>query len=210
MKKGNMQTKEKILVVAEKLFKEKGYHQVTVQEIADISGISKNTFYYHFKSKIDLISQVAPSIPVTLPPERMEQVLLVESYFERYWLVIEPYIYYFAENDPIFMGMLWETQFNTAKKRKHIFRPRNGNFVGMEMVLLQKAQDSGEIKNSSAVADLVKICFTHIWTFGYMWIIQRGEFDLARAVRNAIEVTLDVREDIRKEKGYLDVLVKES
>ncbi|MEE8810058.1 TetR/AcrR family transcriptional regulator [Lactimicrobium sp.] len=40
------------------LFKEKGYDNVTVNEIASAASISKNTFYYYYKSKEELIRDV--------------------------------------------------------------------------------------------------------------------------------------------------------
>ena len=43
--------KTEILNKALELFKEKGYDNVTVNEIASASNISKNTFYYYYESK---------------------------------------------------------------------------------------------------------------------------------------------------------------
>ena len=45
MKKENS-TKEEILQNAIRLFKEKGYDEVTLRDICKASNISKNTFYY--------------------------------------------------------------------------------------------------------------------------------------------------------------------
>ena len=47
--------KTEILNKALELFKEKGYDNVTVNEIASASNISKNTFYYYYESKEELI-----------------------------------------------------------------------------------------------------------------------------------------------------------
>lgn len=47
--------KTEILDEALRLFKEKGYADVTVNEIASASHISKNTFYYYYESKEELI-----------------------------------------------------------------------------------------------------------------------------------------------------------
>ncbi|MDD6207992.1 MAG: TetR/AcrR family transcriptional regulator [Clostridiales bacterium] len=47
--------RERILKEALKLFYKKGYESVSVQEIADASGITKPTLYYYFKSKRGLL-----------------------------------------------------------------------------------------------------------------------------------------------------------
>lgn len=47
--------KDKILACAQRLFYEKGYDCVGVQEIVDAAGITKPTMYYYFKSKQGLL-----------------------------------------------------------------------------------------------------------------------------------------------------------
>ena len=48
--------REKILLCAQRLFFEKGYDSVGVQEIVDTAGITKPTMYYYFKSKQGLLA----------------------------------------------------------------------------------------------------------------------------------------------------------
>lgn len=50
--------RERILEEALKLFYKKGYESVSVQEIADASGITKPTLYYYFKSKRGLLDSL--------------------------------------------------------------------------------------------------------------------------------------------------------
>ncbi|MGE7591669.1 TetR/AcrR family transcriptional regulator [Peribacillus frigoritolerans] len=47
-------TREKILQISLKLFSEKGYEKVTVDEIVKKSGTSKGSFYQHFSAKSDI------------------------------------------------------------------------------------------------------------------------------------------------------------
>lgn len=48
-------TKKKLFKSALKLFKEKGIENVHIEEITDLAGVSKGSFYTHFKSKHDVI-----------------------------------------------------------------------------------------------------------------------------------------------------------
>ena len=48
------ETQKKILKVALKLFSEKGFNKVTVDEIVKKSGTSKGSFYQHFRTKSDI------------------------------------------------------------------------------------------------------------------------------------------------------------
>lgn len=53
-----MDTKEKILLIAFKLFINNGYHNTSMQQLVDNSELSKGAFYHHFKSKNELYKQV--------------------------------------------------------------------------------------------------------------------------------------------------------
>jgi AcrR family transcriptional regulator len=50
--------KEEIVAAAFDLFREKGYDQVSVHDIVKRVGLAQGTFYYHFKSKYDLLDDV--------------------------------------------------------------------------------------------------------------------------------------------------------
>lgn len=53
-----METKDKILKTALKLFLKNGLHNVTVNKIITEVGFTQAAFYYHFKSKQELVDEV--------------------------------------------------------------------------------------------------------------------------------------------------------
>ena len=79
------QTQEKILRTALKLFAEKGYNKVTIDEIVKQSKTSKGSFYQHFSAKSDIFLarfaevdiyyiEIYRSFPNEMPPlEKLEQ-----------------------------------------------------------------------------------------------------------------------------------------
>ena len=50
--------KQKILITAMKLFSKTSFHQTSMQQIADVCGVSKGSLYTHFKSKEELLSEI--------------------------------------------------------------------------------------------------------------------------------------------------------
>lgn len=52
------ESKEHIIIVASRLFMQKSFKEVTMNEIVKETGLSKGAFYYHFKSKEELFSEV--------------------------------------------------------------------------------------------------------------------------------------------------------
>lgn len=55
---GRINTKEKIVKIALKLFLQKGFYNVSMQNVADVIGISKPAIYHHFKNKDMMVEAV--------------------------------------------------------------------------------------------------------------------------------------------------------
>ena len=58
-KKNARNTRGKIVNAAWKLFYEQGYEDTTVEEIIDLSGTSKGSFYHYFDGKDALLSTLS-------------------------------------------------------------------------------------------------------------------------------------------------------
>jgi len=56
--KKSVETREKILEAAKKAFAQKGFHGVSMEEIARNAGVKKALIYYYFPSKEDLFFEV--------------------------------------------------------------------------------------------------------------------------------------------------------
>jgi TetR/AcrR family transcriptional repressor of nem operon len=55
---GNKTTRDQIIESADRLFYEKGYEHTSFSDIADAIQISQGNFYYHFKSKDEILDAV--------------------------------------------------------------------------------------------------------------------------------------------------------
>ena len=58
-KKNSRNTKGKIVSAAWKLFYEQGYDDTTIEEIVEVSGTSKGSFYHYFEGKDALLSSLS-------------------------------------------------------------------------------------------------------------------------------------------------------
>lgn len=47
----SVETKQKIRVVAERLFREKGFHNVNMNDISEAAGVVRSSLYYYYKNK---------------------------------------------------------------------------------------------------------------------------------------------------------------
>ena len=55
---GNLQTKDRIVEAADRLFYEQGFEHTSFTQIAEAVGISRGNFYYHYKTKDEILDDV--------------------------------------------------------------------------------------------------------------------------------------------------------
>ena len=55
---GNKQTRDRIVDAADQLFYEQGFEHTSFSQIAEAVGISRGNFYYHFKTKDEMLDAV--------------------------------------------------------------------------------------------------------------------------------------------------------
>jgi len=71
-------TRERIVQVATELFANKGFDRATVDEIVARAGVAKGTFYLYFKSKEDLIKEIAFDVmPIMAMPSLQDPYITV-------------------------------------------------------------------------------------------------------------------------------------
>ncbi|WP_374335692.1 TetR/AcrR family transcriptional regulator [Leeia sp.] len=58
MQAGRAATQDRIVETADRLFYERGYDHTSFADIADEVGLSRGNFYYHFKTKDDILTAV--------------------------------------------------------------------------------------------------------------------------------------------------------
>lgn len=118
MARYNKDTEDKILLVAQKLFRQKGYNGTKTQEIADQAGINKALLHYYFKTKQDLFEQV-----FLLSLQEVFSVLgsylnSEEALLEKIPRLVSSYFDYVAKNINLFVFIIsevWQNQDFTQK-----------------------------------------------------------------------------------------------
>ena len=191
-------TKEKIIENALALFRKNGYDNTTLNDICVASSINKNTFYYHFKSKEDVLCGVA-TLPHDLSAGDMEKLLDAPSCYDQFKLVFSNMLNHINSLGPqiahrVFMHM-----------RHHGGRfPEKGErplqMMRLQRSILQKGQRAGEFRNQSD-ADELLYCLQNALHGVIMAWSMGAPYDLKNAHNLTIETILDVRPDLRIASG---------
>ena len=87
--------REKILLAAQELFSEKGFHETTVEEIARQANVAKGTVYIYFDSKEQLFKEVIKSGFKELKRKTEEKIESTSKPLKKIKLIVETYFNYF-------------------------------------------------------------------------------------------------------------------
>lgn len=173
--KQDYSNREKILSCAQRLFFEKGYDAVGVQEIVDTVGITKPTMYYYFKSKQGLLEcLLSQGAQVML--DQMRQVMETEGEFlQVFELVTTKYLELAVENKEFYLMLV--SLFSSAKDNEAFrsAKPYISQFLDLFRCFFERysQQQGGFMSN----VDYLAISYTGIVNMFMMTSFERGEFE---------------------------------
>ena len=147
-KKGKENRKNAILKAARRLFFDRGFKTVTVDNIAAKAEVSKGSIYLCFESKEEIYAQILISDNIELY-ERIKNFSRTEASAAQLLLEFARiYVDYFLNNNELFRilmtFMMQTSQMNLVKKQKdELIRSTNQN-IKIISEIIQKGIDSGE------------------------------------------------------------------
>lgn len=189
------ETKENIIQEAIQLIKKHGFDKVTINDICEASGISKHTFYYHFKSKEEVLMRFF-HVPYDLTMKRMTTIISIESPLLKYWQLIEPRILHFQNLGPeivkrvVIINLQKDIGTFRHKKEKEALHQ-------LEYDLIGKAQEAKEINNPASPEQLafsIRIQFVGLIS---LWAMHNHDLDLLEESRNLFKTLLCIDESVK-------------
>lgn len=139
MNKKNTIKKKEIVSNAIILFKEKGYNNVSVNEICRVCGIVKSTFYYYFKSKDELLDHfyyLSPTIE-----DNIFKSLTIEKNIEKLWFFMNIYINYEILNGSEILSQVIKSNLDSDKGGLFYMVPNSvPRHICVDLIMLQKRQ----------------------------------------------------------------------
>lgn len=185
-------TKRRMIETACRLFLEKGYDAVTVNDICAACEITKTTFYYHLKSKEEIVTEFYDGATDSLA-ERLLEILSAENFWEQLMVCFDTLVKTSSQFGPELDGQL---MIINLKEDKGTFDLRE-NLTKMAVLLIEKAQKAGQIRNQSPALQLYRASAYTYMGYEAMWCFKKGAFDRARYVRQAMEDLYDVAPELR-------------
>ena len=176
LRKKRNTTKKKIVSAAWQLFYDQGYENTTVDDIIELSGTSKGSFYHYFGGKDELLSSLS-----FLFDEKYEELIPrldpeADAFDKLMFLNAE--LFAMIENTvPLdLLASLYSTQLTTRGER-HLL-DRNRTYYRLLRQIVLEGQERGQIRRDLSSNDLTRAYALCERALLYDWCICNGEYSL--------------------------------
>ncbi|MBP1971252.1 AcrR family transcriptional regulator [Virgibacillus natechei] len=165
--------KEKITKESILLFEKKGFSTTSIQDIVDVLGVTKGTFYYYFHSKEQLLMDIHYDYITTLL-KRQEQILNKDQMSQKDKLTenIRLLIRNIIEEGPSARVFFRELRHLTDENRDKIRQERKKFRLNVEKIV-QLGMEQGEFRKSLK-PDMVAFGIVGITNWSYNWYQSGG------------------------------------
>lgn len=187
-KKGEL-TKRKIFAIAMRLFKEKGYDNVTVDEIVNEAGIAKGTFYIYFQTKAHVVAETFMEMDIYYE-NSMKRIANINSSMEKLRLLLEDTIY--IQED--YLGYDLSVIGYRTQLKSHIeySMDKERPLYRYMTQLIREGQDNGEINKDAEPEYYAKILLRGIRGATYEWCISHNNYDYVEDGKRYIKHLLKI------------------
>lgn len=158
--------KKEIRTKAIQLFKKNGFDQVPLTAICKAANISKNTFYYYFDSKEDLLNDMLKK--GSLSEEDIQKISNLESPYEQYCALLKKHLFFFQECGKEIMkkALLRKLTQQYDQDSSNDFRRQ---LLKFQENLIKKAQQQNEIQNQMKPSILAKAAISMLIGLSQIW-----------------------------------------
>lgn len=193
--------KKHITERAVKLFRERGYENVSVNDICKASGIARSTFYLTFSGKKDIIDKMLSDVRLNRD-EFFGEFIAAKNDFERMWILCYRYLAVAESNGPEVTGALFRLDLMNEINILDSVHGVDDWFVQMT----KNAQDAGVILNTDPAETLAPLGVDIAYYTTYEWCKRKGAFNLRQTVRRRAEAVYGVAPEYRMTEEELNRL----
>jgi len=189
----NENTRDKIFRIAADLFTKKGYKKTTVDDICEACNISKRTFYYHLKSKSDILFHYYDYIIDNITP-LLIQMLNKESSWDKFMLIFEELINSIEKLGPDINGQILSLNLQNNEN----FLDLRENLTEIAVKTIRDGQENKQIRNMNNPDELYRSAAYMFTGYQYMWCVREGDFPWRDLFFNSLENIFDIDPDLRR------------
>jgi len=145
------QRRDEIIKAAGRVFSQKGYHQTTIRDISNASGLTIGTIYNYVKKKEDILYLVYNKLTSILTKALIEKIQPGDDPVEQLTKAVESIIQIAWEYQELIILMYQETAALDKESLYNVLK-RESDYVSLIEQILQKGRRTGVIKNQDRMA----------------------------------------------------------
>ncbi len=179
-------TRERIYATAFRLITERGFENVTVDEICQESGVAKGSFYHHFKSKDDIVIETYKIVD----KEYSEEVSRLPSDLGAVDKIIATVGFHatYAKNKGVaFVRQIYKSQLESGTD---FFISEDRPFFIILRQIIETGIERGEIRNDLPAVELARWIMSFSRGITYDWCLHDGNYDIEAVMRRAFLVII--------------------
>lgn len=171
-------TKNKIYECGVNLISIHGFDEITVEQIAKEAGVSVGTYYYYFKSKFELFSEIFKQADVYFL-EEVKGHLKTEDYKGKIVEFFEKYADFNYLN-----GLKMVKKLYTSDNK--MFNVKGRDMQKILEDIIESGQINGHISKVEISTEITRILFVVARGVVFEWCLYDGEMDLKSEMKNII------------------------
>ncbi len=150
------QRREQIIQAASQVFSQKGYHQTTIKDICEVSGLGPGTIYNYVKKKEDILFLIYDELTTALDESLLETIKSHKSPLDQLREALRKTIDIIWDNQDLILLMYQETAALDKESMYNVLH-RESNFVSHMKEILEMGRKKGIIgnKNVRMAADII-------------------------------------------------------
>lgn len=193
-------TKQRIRTTATRLFRERTFEAVTLNDICEASGINRHTFYYYFKSKDELLEHYY-DLPWRLSATEVADILTADTYVEQLWFIMKKFVDYIEHSGVTIVRQILIKNLN---QDVGTFRPGHSmkELSRLQSSIIEKGQATDQFHNKADPLALVMLLHQIVHSTGLIWAVMNGSFNYGERVRFLFECLMNVDEAYRVTQDY--------
>ncbi len=181
--------KSRIVSAAWQLFYEKGYNGTTVDDIIELSGTSKGSFYYYFSTKDELLNTLS---------------LILDDYYEELDRKMEPEMNSFSKllylnyemhsmmEEKIsidLLASLYSTQL-VSERESHLL-DQNRNYYRLVNQIVEEGQKRGQIRTDVSASEVTRYYTMCERALVSDWCLNKGRYSLGQYSRECMPFMME-------------------
>ncbi|MBR0040689.1 MAG: TetR/AcrR family transcriptional regulator [Oscillospiraceae bacterium] len=171
-------TRDRIVDSAINQFRNRPYDDVSVKDICDEAGVTRNSFYYYFESKEMVFDAIGDWCSRTARSRLLDSMtsLITGSAYERIWEIFKAYLDVQLELGNEIMNRVILSR--TQRSRSDYYSYIDDRLAKILTQLIADAQTNGEIRNDWDPAALVSTSNSVVYGVNMKWCFQWGQTDV--------------------------------